>query len=364
MEESKLVSRQTLRQDLIRLFQDLRVPPEDAAAVADVLIQAEQWGVRSHGVMRVARYARCLRQGGILPDASFRVLRRCGGWVQASAEGGLGIPASMRATDLAISLAREHGIGVVNVRKSHHNGAEGIYAHHIARQGMIGFAMSTGNPVMAVTGASETVIGNNPFSYALPAGRFAPVMLDIAMSAVADGKVQIARSLGQLLPPGCILDREGHPSQDPEDYFNGGVLLPFGAHKGFGLAVMVECLAGILSGAGMLDEIDSWNERPGQCGNTGHLIAAMDISKMMPLEHFCSRMEELILRIKSAKPAEGVEAIYYPGELEHLRARAAGETVTLLPAAVQALACAADLTGTSLQCLSRKGAKPWDDWNN
>ena len=173
----------------------------------------------------------------------------------------------------------------------------------------------------------------------------------IAMSAVADGKVQIARALGQSLPPGCILDRDGRPSQDPEDYFHGGVLLPFGAHKGFGLAVMVECLAGILSGAGMLDEIDSWNERPGVCGNTGHLIAALDISKMMPLEDFCSRVEELILRIRSAKPAEGVDAIHYPGELEHLRAKAAGDSVALLPAATASLEKAAEIAGVKLHSL-------------
>ena len=345
------MDRRVLTQDLTEIFTALGVPEADGAMTASGLIQAEQWGVCSHGVLRAERYARCLRSGGILPRASFRILRQNCGWVQASADGGLGIPASMRAADLAVRLAREYGIGVVNIRQSHHNGAEGLYSHSIAQRGMIGIAMSTGNPVMAATGAAETVIGNNPFSYALPAGRFAPIMLDIAMSAVADGKVQIARALGQSLPPGCILDRDGRPSQDPEDYFHGGVLLPFGAHKGFGLAVMVECLAGILSGAGMLDEIDSWNERPGVCGNTGHLIAALDISKMMPLEDFCSRVEELILRIKSAKPAEGVDAIHYPGELEHLRAKAAGDSVALLPAATASLEKAAEIAGVKLHSL-------------
>lgn len=351
--EQLCISAAALRADLSALFQAVGVGAEDAGLLADGLVQAEQWGVRSHGVMRAERYVRCLQRGGIRPDAPFTVLRQRDGWALASANGGLGIPASMRAARLAVSLARSHGVGIVNVRESHHNGAEGLYTHYIAGQNMIGLAMSTGNPIMAASGGSRAVIGNNPFSWAAPAGRYGTVMMDIAMSAVADGKVQLARAAGTPLPPGCILDRNGHPSVDPEDYFAGGVLLPFGGHKGYGLAVMVECLAGILSGAALTGEIDSWNERPGRCGNTGHLLMAFDLSAMLPPEQFVSRVEQMIGQFKADDP----DMVCYPGEPEQRRRQAAGDAVHLDSATAASLQRAAQAAGVPLQSISnRKGS--------
>ncbi len=335
-----------LKASLVDLFGRLHVSSKDAAYIADVLIRADQWGVASHGVLRVERYVECLLSGGIKPDAEFTVEKKLNGWAQASANGGLGIPASCKATELVISLAREYGIGVVNLRQSHHNGAEGVYANEIARAGMAGMVMSTGNPIMAVTGSAEATIGNNPFSYAVPAGKYDTLMMDVAMSAVADGKVQLARAMGKELQPGCILDKNGNPSVIPEEYLDGGVLLPFGAHKGYGLAVMVECFAGILSGAALTHEINSWNETPGKCGNTGHLFLAMDISKMMPVAQFTAQVETMIGQFKSARKMQGVEEVFYPGELEHRRLASAGETVSVIPSTWESLCRAAQLVGT------------------
>ncbi len=340
------IHRVVLKESLIDLFGRLSVNAEDAASIADVLIRADQWGVASHGILRVERYVQCLQSGGILPDAAFTVEKQEGGWAHATANGGLGIPASCKATKLVISLAREHGIGVVNVRQSHHNGAEGVYANEIAEEGMIGMVMSTGNPIMAVTGSAEATIGNNPFSYAVPAGKYDTLMMDVAMSAVADGKVQLARAMGKELPPGCILDKDGNPSVIPDEYLNGGVLLPFGAHKGYGLSVMVECLAGILSGAALTHEINSWNETPGHCGNTGHLFLAMDISRMMPLAQFTAQVETMIGQFKTAKKMQGVEEIFYPGELEHRRLAASGDVVSVIPSTWESVCRAAALAGT------------------
>lgn len=337
MSEMKQISRQELTNKLLVLFQKLGVSREDAQMVADTLIQADQWGVASHGVMRVERYVRCLQSGGILPAAEFTVEQQFGGWVRASGNGGLGIPASCKATDLVIKLAREHGIGIVNLRQSHHNGAEGVYADMIAREGMIGMVMSTGNPIMAVTGSREATIGNNPFAYAVPAGKYGTLMMDVAMSAVADGKIRVLKSMGKLLDPGCVLNKDGNPTNVPDEYLDGGVLLPFGAHKGYGLSVMVECMAGIMSGAALTHEINSWNEIPGHCGNTGHLFMAMDISKMMDLGAYVKSVETMIGQFKGAKRADGVNEIYYPGELEQRRAAQAGETVSLLPSTWESL---------------------------
>lgn len=346
--ENIVIHRQLLTSQVVAVFERLGVTCEDAEAIARVLICADQWGVNSHGVLRVERYVRCLQSGGISAHAELVIEQQSGSWARASANGGLGIPASCKATALAIRLAKEKGIGVVNVRQSHHNGAEGVYADEIARQGMIGMVMSTGNPIMAVTGSCEATIGNNPFAYAVPAGKYDTLMMDVAMSAVADGKVQVAKATGKLLEPGCILDKDGKSSVVPDDYLNGGVLLPFGAHKGYGLSVMVECMAGILSGAALTHEINSWNKIPGHCGNTGHLFMAMDISKMMPVADYEKSVETMIEQFKSAKKAEGVEEIFFPGELEHRRAMQAGDMVSLLPSTWEKLELAAQYTGVTL----------------
>ena len=343
-----IISRHALEEKVVKILGTLNVSFEDAKMIADTLIQAEVWGVTSHGLLRLEHYVRCLQSGGILPDAKFTVEQQCGNWVRASANGGLGIPASCKATELVIKMAKEHGIAIVNLKESHHNGAEGVYAHAIAKEGMIGMVMSTGNPIMAVTGSCEATIGNNPFAYAVPAGKYNTLMMDVAMSAVADGKVQVAKATGKLLEPGCILDKEGKPSVVPDDYLSGGVLLPFGAHKGYGLSVMVECMAGIMSGAALTHEIDSWNKKPGHCGNTGHMFMAMDISKMMPVADYERSVETMIEQFKSAKRAEGVAEIFYPGELEHRRAAQAGDMVSLLPSTWEKMELAAQYTGITL----------------
>ena len=348
MDEKILISRQNLEDKVLEILCALDVSREDAKMIADTLIQAEIWGVTSHGVLRLEHYVRCLQSGGILPNGQFTVEQQFGNWVRASANGGLGIPASCKATELVIKLAREHGIAVVNLKESHHNGAEGVYAHAIAKEGMIGVVMSTGNPIMAVTGSCEATIGNNPFAYAVPAGKYDTLMMDLAMSAVADGKVQVAKATGKLLEPGCILDKEGKPSVVPEDYLSGGVLLPFGAHKGYGLSVMVECMAGIMSGAALTHDIDSWNKTPGHCGNTGHMFMAMDISKMMAVEDYTKSVETMIEQFKAAKKAEGVQEIFFPGELELRRAATAGDTVSLLPSTWEKMELAAKYTGITL----------------
>lgn len=348
MSENIIISRHALEEKVLKILGTLNVSCEDAKMIADTLIQAEVWGVTSHGLLRLEHYVRCLQSGGILPDAKFTVEQKCGNWVRASANGGLGIPASCKATDLVIKLAKEHGIGIVNLKESHHNGAEGVYAHAIAKEGMIGMVMSTGNPIMAVTGSCEATIGNNPFAYAVPAGKYNTLMMDVAMSAVADGKVQVAKATGKMLEPGCILDKDGKPSVVPDDYLNGGVLLPFGAHKGYGLSVMVECMAGIMSGAALTHDIDSWNKKSGHCGNTGHMFVAMDISKMMLVTDYEKSVETMIEQFKSAKRAEGVAEIFYPGELEHSRAALAGDMVSLLPSTWEKIKLAAQYTGITL----------------
>jgi len=347
--EAVIIKAAAVHADLVNIFTRLDVSMEDAELLAEVLVRTEQWGVKSHGLLRVKPYVACLISKGIIAGAAFSVLQRKGAWAQASANGGLGIPASVKATRLAMQLAQESVVGMVNVNMSHHNGAEGYYARMCAENGMIGIVMSTGNPIMAVSGSNKPTIGNNPLAYGVPAGKYGEIVMDIAMSNVSDGKVQQAKALGQQLPLGCFLGADGQPSTDPDDYLNGGVLLPFGAHKGYGLAVMVECMAGILSAAALTHDINSWNREEGKCGNTGHLFIAIDIQQIMPLQDYTNQVEKMIAEFKQSQRLPGVSEIFYPGEIERKRYQRHPNTVDIYPTTINSLRQAAELAGVTCE---------------
>lgn len=331
-----------------KLFVQAGVPEDEADIVAEVLVTTESWGVRSHGLMRVEHYIRCLLSGGIAPSAKLEVEDEGSSWMTINGHGGLGIVISCKATRMAIDKARKNGICIVNVHTSNHFGAAGYYSMMCAKAGMFGLALSNVGRIMAATGSSTKSIGNNPFAYAAPAGKYGAVMLDICMSQVADGKVQIARDLGIPLPDGCILDKEGRPSNDPHDYFQGGTLLPFGGHKGYGLAVMVEILAGVLSGAAIMNP-RAWNKDPNKTGTTGHTFLAVDVGKMMPSGRFEARMEELVRQLHASPAAEHAGRVLYPGQLElenEANAREIG--IELLDSCVDSLHRAAELVNVEL----------------
>jgi LDH2 family malate/lactate/ureidoglycolate dehydrogenase len=344
-----IIDPQVLKNTCTKLFKKAGVPDRDAHIISEVLVVTEMRGVRSHGVMRLEHYIRCILEKGINPKAEITIERENHCWALVNGNGGLGIVISYKAMNLAISKAKEYGVGVVNVNNSHHFGAAGYYSMMCAKKGMIGISMSNGDIIMAITGGSKKSIGNNPFSFAVPAGKYRAVMLDIAMSKVADGKIQIARALGKPVPEGSILDINGNPSTDPQDYFNGGTLLPFGDYKGYGLAVMVECLAGVLSNAAITSDIRAWNKDPNRTGNTGHFFAAIDIEKIMPLDVFTSRMELLCERLQSSPKAKDVDRILLPGQLEiESEERVKANGIPLLNSCVETLYRTADKLGVDI----------------
>jgi len=212
--------------------------------------------------------------------------------------------------------AKATGIGIVNVKGSHHFGAAGYYTSMCADNGMVGISMSNGDRMIAATGSADKVLGNNPFSWAFPAGKYGKVVYDIAMSPTSDIKVLQAEKEGKQLPEGWLIDKNGNPTTDPSEYLKGGILIPFGGYKGYGLALMVEVFGAILSGAAMTKDVHAWNSDAEACGNVGHFFMALDISKLGDVSDYARRCEELIDEIKSAKKADGVEKIYYPGEIE------------------------------------------------
>lgn len=305
----------------------------DAHTTAEVLVNADMRGVHSHGVIRMIGYVECLLSGGIRAKAQSKIINEgpCNALVDA--DQGLGIPVSVFATELACKKAAETGVGIVNVFNSHHHGACGYYSQKMTQAGLIGMAMSTGDVIMAASGSASRCIGNNPFSYAVPAGKYKAICYDVAMSMVAAGKISIAADENKSIPYGWLLDTEGNPTTDPHDYDLGGALVPFGGHKGYGLSVMVESLAGLLSGAAMLSDIHAWNKNPDQSGNVGHIFIALDPAKLNPGVDMAARAEAMIEELANARKAPGVDRILYPGQLEHEREDVAFRNGIQLPQA-------------------------------
>ena len=273
-------------------------------------------GVFTHGFIRLSRYINCILSNGIKNNGEYKTLIDTPSWALLDGQDNLGIVLSYKATQLAIKKAKETGIGAVNVRRSHHFGAAGYYTSMCANSGMVGFAMSNGDVLLAATGAKNRSIGNNPFSYAFPADKYGKIVYDIAMSHTSDQKVIKMAKDNLPLPEGWIIDKDGKPTTNAKDYELGGTLLPFGGYKGYGMAMMVETLTSIMSGSAMTKNVHAWNTNPNEGGNTGHFFMALDLSKMGNLAEFKKKADDLIDEIKSSPKADGVDKIYFPGEIE------------------------------------------------
>ncbi|MDW7655993.1 MAG: Ldh family oxidoreductase [Bacillota bacterium] len=323
---------------------------EDASISAEVLVLTDMRGVFSHGCMRLKVMVDCLQSGGFHSGVEPVIEHETPISAVMDASAGIGLVASVKATRLAIDKARNNGIGVVLMHNSHHNGASGIYSMMCADQGLIGLAMTNVPPIMAVTGSNSNSIGNNPFSYACPAGKYRAIMIDIAMSTVASGKLVMYAEEKKPIPYGWLLDSMGNDTNDPSEHFkSGSTLLPFAGHKGYALAVMVESLAGALSGAAVLIGNRPWNKDPLVPGNTGHTFIALNPSYLNPGVEFVPRIEKMIETMRAAPKAAGVERIYYPGELEIEKEREAEQQgIMLPPASLASMREAARLTGVIL----------------
>ncbi|NLV85162.1 MAG: Ldh family oxidoreductase [Spirochaetales bacterium] len=318
----------------------------EAKTVAQVLISADERGINSHGIIRAEGYIQCLQSGGIAANAVHTIINDGPSYALVDANRGLGIPVSVFAMDLAIEKAKKSGIAIVNVFNSHHHGACGYYTLRCADRGLIGLAMSTGDIIMAITGAASNSIGNNPFSYAVPAGRYRSICYDIAMSTVAAGKISMAAVEKRSIPLGWLLDPDGNPTTDPDDYAKGGPLCPFGGYKGYGLSMMVESLAGILSSAALLKDIHAWNMDPNSSGNVGHCFIAIDPAVINPGFSIPERAEQMIDQLLSQKKAPGVQRIVFPGQLENEKEVDSKEHGVLLPeATLVALKHISEITG-------------------
>jgi LDH2 family malate/lactate/ureidoglycolate dehydrogenase len=319
-EKERIIGEVPLREFCQQAFQKGGMTADDAAIVADTLVSANLRGVDSHGVMRLYPYIRRLLDGGANPNPRLRAVRRGPSFVRLDGDRGLGLLVSTHAMKEAIEIASKTGVGLAAVFNSDHFGAAAYYAMMALKHDMIGVAMTNTAPVMSLWGGKGPFIGNNPIAVAVPSGKELPIVLDMAVSKVAGGKVRLAVKKGTKIPLDWITDKDGIPTDDPKAFEAGGTLLPLGI-KGHGLGVIVEALCGILSGAKILDEIPLWFANTNKPVRLGHFMMAIHIDAFLPVQDFKDRIDEMIQKIHSAPRAPGVDRIYLPGEIEYLSER-------------------------------------------
>lgn len=313
MEHQPLAAEPLLR-FTTRVFQAVGVPAEDARLVADTLVRADLRGHQSHGVMRTPWYVGRIRSGVMRPVTDPHLVTDAGAIAVIDGQDGVGQVLAARAAREAIARARQHGVGVVAVRNSNHFGAAAYYTLMAPPEGCIALLTTNASPAMAPWGGRKAVVGNNPWSVAAPAGKRPPVVLDIANTVVARGKIYLARQAGRPIPLGWAIDQEGRPTTDPASAL-AGLILPMGEHKGYAISFMLDVLSGVLTGSGFGASVAGPYQAERRSG-CGHLLICLNIGSFMPVPDFEQRMGALIAQIKSVLPAPGFTEVFYPGELE------------------------------------------------
>jgi LDH2 family malate/lactate/ureidoglycolate dehydrogenase len=320
MEEKNVVSIPVhpLRDFSQQSFVACGLSEENSEWVTDTLIRSELRGIGSHGIVRLPFYCKRLTDKGTNPNPNVRVEAERPSMILANGDNGLGQIVSIKTMEMVIERARSQGVCFAGVRNSCHFGMSAYYPMMALKEGMIGLAGSNAAPVMAPWGGGKSAIGNNPLAIAVPTGKEYPLIVDMAMSVVSGGKVRLEAVKGTKIPKDWILDGQGRRTDNPADLMPDGTLLPLG-YKGFGLAIMIEVLSGVLTRSSILNEIPLWFEKTSVPVNLGHFFMALDIGAFMPVEAFKKRVDQMIDELKSSPPMKGSSGIFMPGEIEYLK---------------------------------------------
>jgi LDH2 family malate/lactate/ureidoglycolate dehydrogenase len=318
------IERRVAAADLKRWTRELLagsgLAPEHAATVAETLVWTSLRGTDSHGVARVPVYAERLQTGVLNRQPHVEVARREGAIAVVDGDHGPGQVAAVVATDLSIQLAGEYGVGVVSVRRSGHYGAAAFYAIRAAEAGLLGMSMTNTEPLVIPYGGAGAALGTNPIAFAAPTpdGIF---NVDMATSQVAMNKVFNARSEGRSIPEGWGVTEAGEATTDPNAAVYG---VPLGGYKGYGLALMVEVLCGVLAGAGVREGVGNLYSGGEERQNTGHFHLALDPERTVGREAFAGVLSRLLAELRAIPPARGFDEVLVAGDPED-RARAERE---------------------------------------
>jgi LDH2 family malate/lactate/ureidoglycolate dehydrogenase len=295
-----------------RVFMAMGLPDADADVSADSLIWANLRGIDSHGVQRLAMYAGIYHSGHLNPRPEMKILKETPAVTFLNADSAMGAVSASFAMDKAIEKAKNVGIGWTLVTNTVTPLAIGFYTLQAIRAGMAGIATTFARPLMAPYGATAVGVHNGPVAFAVPAGRHRPVILDMATSAVAFGKIEVAQDKRVPIPDGWALDGNGRPTTDPNA---ARIMLPFGLYKGSGLAFLFECLTNIMAGDPLCAP---WllNKRNDPRHRQSSIMAAIDISLFTDLEAYRANVDDFIDAVKGLPRADGVDEIFVPGEIE------------------------------------------------
>ena len=296
---------------LQRIFERHGTSRQVAGVLSDNCARAQRDGSYSHGVFRIPGYLSSLASNWVNGQAVPVVEDVAAGFIRVDAAGGFAQPALAAARELLVAKARSAGIAVLAIRNSHHFAALWPDVEPFAEEGLVALSVVNSMTCVVPHGARRPLFGTNPIAFAAPCAGHPPIVFDMATSAIAHGDVQIAARKGHELPAGMGVDRRGEPTQDPKAILDGGALLPFGGHKGYGLGLMVEVLGGLLSGAGI-------SSLPGYDSANGTMLLAIDAARFVPLDVVRGQMGAFAERIANSQPAHGFERVLLPGEPERI----------------------------------------------
>jgi LDH2 family malate/lactate/ureidoglycolate dehydrogenase len=314
------------------VFEKCGMNNADAKLSADVLIAADMRGIDSHGVARLSGYVRLQQAGRANMNPDWKIIHQTPSTATIDADGGLGLAVAPKAMDLAIEKAKQVGTGWVAIQNSNHFGIAAYHAMKALEHDMIGIAMTNASPLVAPTHSKERMLGTNPICYVFPAGKHQPIVIDLATSTAANGKLEIAQRANKKIPKGWIIDKQGNDTEDPNALKEGGILLPLGSgdtkagHKGFGLSAIVDLMCGVLSGANygpwvppFVAFLDPVKDQPGK--GIGHFVGAMRIDAFRPADDFKNNIDNWIERFKAATPIDVNNPVIIPGEPEFAYAK-------------------------------------------
>lgn len=325
--ELRIYPSERLHEFSARVFKHFGVPPDDAHLAAGVLAASDLRGVDTHGVARLHTYVDMLELGRINPRANLRVVRELAGTATVDGDNGLGLIIGPKANDIAISKALAAGSGWVSVRNTNHFGMAGYYPLQALKHDLIGWAMTNSTKLVAPLWGAERMLGTNPLAVAFPGLEEPPIVIDMATSATAYGKIEMALRAGKPIPEGWAIDRDGLPATQPEQMIDGGAMLPLGGsrdhggHKGFCLAAMVDILSCVLSGANwgpfappfaLRQEIPERSVGKG----IGHCFGALRIDGFIDPIEFKRQIDEWVRVFRATKPRPGTPGVVIPGDPE------------------------------------------------
>jgi LDH2 family malate/lactate/ureidoglycolate dehydrogenase len=356
----------------INVFKHFGIADADAKLAADVLIKSDLRGIDSHGVARLHTYFEMLELGRINPTPKIKIVREKASVATVDGDNGLGLIVGPKANEIAMDKAEQHGSGWVSVCNTNHFGIAGYYPLQALERDLIGWAMTNTTKLVAPLWGAERMLGTNPIAIAFPGYKEPPIVIDMATSAVAYGKIEIALRKNEPVPKGWIVDRQGRETTDPKDMIDGGAQLPLGSdremggHKGYGLASMVDILCCVLSGANwgpfappfaLRQEIPERSVGKG----IGHFFGAIEIDGFIDKDEFKKQIDEWIRVFRKTKPAPGTNGPLIPGDPEReAEAIRSQEGIPLIKPVVDDLMDIAKKIGIAFEMIKRRpGSRPF-----